>query len=509
MRFGIFRSILVTTLCSFLFSCGQEEVKEHRLVSVEQFGRWNSDSCSLYSGKVRATIDELIRTTPSTLYTDAFLNQYYSARKPFLWITRDGIDQRADSLLVLCSDAARWGMPSSVFETAGLKDDLEKVRSLDFASSDEISAAFGRLEYRLTRNYLRLLCGLRFGLLQPSRIFNRLDVKDSTPQIVFVRLYDIPTERASQEYVDQALKNIHQISFLDTIRAAEPQDPDYVRMLSLYRSGRAESYGNYKVLANLERLRWRRTRPGDRYVWVNMASQELMAVDEKKGRSVEMKICGGSLKHKTPLLHSKIEYMQIDPYWVIPYSIIKNEIAARHVKDRSYFERNRIKILSKESGEELDPMQVDASMLLSGKYMLRQEKGEGNSLGRMIFRFTNNFSVFLHDTNSRQVFARSNRAVSHGCVRLERPLDLASFLIDDEDDMDKVRLSLDLSPLTDQGRRWQKSSSFKPISYYRFRESYPLFITYQTLYYDHQGQLRSSGDPYGYDRVLIEKLKNI
>lgn len=478
-------------------------------MSVEQFGRWNSDSCSLYSGKIRATISELIRDTPSTLYTDAFLNRYYSQNGPFLWITRNGIDHRADSLLALCSDAAQWGMPASVFETRSLKEDLEKTRSLDFTSSEEISAAYGRLEYRLTRNYLRLLCGLRFGLLQPSRIFNRLDVKDSTPQVVYVRLYDIPTERVTQKYVDRALQNIRHISFVDTIRAAELQDPDYAKMLLLYRCSRANTYGTYKVLANLERLRWRRPRPADRYVWVNMASQELKAVDARDGRSVEMKICGGSLKHKTPLLHSNIEYMQIDPYWVIPYSIIKNEIAVRHVHDRSYFNRNRIKILEKGSGVEVDPMRVDAQMLLSGKYMLRQERGEGNSLGRLIFRFANNFSVYLHDTNSRQAFERSNRAVSHGCIRLERPLDLAAFLIHNDEDMDKVRLSLDLDPQTDQGRRWQQSSSFKHIGYYRFRESCPLFITYQTLYFDREGQIHSCGDPYGYDRVLIEKLKNI
>ena len=140
--------------------------------------------------------------------------------------------------------------------------------------------------------------------------------------------------------------------------------------------------------------------------------------------------------------------------------------------------------------------------------MLRQEKGEGNSLGRMIFRFTNNFSVFLHDTNNRSAFARSNRAISHGCIRLEKPLELASFLVDDDKTMDKIRLSLDLQPITEKGKRWQQSESFKPMSYYRFSAPYPLFITYQTMYFDASGKLRSCGDPYGYDRVIIEKLKN-
>ena len=509
MKLGKCRSLFLALSCTFMYSCGQEEVEVHRQVSVDDFGQWNTDSCSLYSGKIRTEIEEMIHDKPATLYADAFLNRYYLEKGSFLWITRNGIDFRADSLLALCSDAKRWGMPSALFQTQPIQKDLERVRALDFASSQEISATYGRLEYRLTQLYLRLLCGLRFGLLEPSRVFNRLDVADTTPQVVYTRLYDIPTERANQAYIRRALNNLSHISFVDSIRASEPATPAYLRMLALYLSPESESYGRYKVLANLERLRWRHTQPDKRYVWVNMASQELIACDEAAGRSLEMKICGGSLKHKTPLLHSRIDYMQIDPYWVIPFSIIKNEIAVRHVGDLGYYERNQIKIIEKGSGEEVDPADVSASMLLSGNYMLRQERGEGNSLGRMIFRFTNNFAVFLHDTNNKGAFARSNRAISHGCIRLEKPLELASFLIDDDETMDKVRLSLDLPPTTDKGRRWQQSDSFKPMSYYRFSAPYPLFITYQTLYFDASGKLRSCGDPYGYDRIIIEKLKNI
>lgn len=509
MKFAICRSLFLIVCSAFVFSCEQEKVREFRSVSADDLRQWNTDTCSLYSGKIRAAIAEQIHGSPAVLYADAFLNRYYLEKGPFLWVTRNGVDARADSLLALCADAKRWGMPSAMFQTKSIYRDLERVRTLDFSSSREINAAYGRLEYRLTQLYLRLLCGLRFGLLEPSRVFNRLDVADTIPQIRYIRLYDIPTECADQAYIRQALKNLKDISFVDSIRASEPDHPDYVRLLASFRSGGASPHDPYKLLANLERLRWRRKQPADRYVWVNMASQELLAYDEESGRSLEMKICGGSLKHKTPLLHSQIDYMQIDPYWVIPFSIIKNEIAVRHVGDLAYFERNQIKIIDKKSGEELDPAQVSKAMFLSGNYMLRQEKGAGNSLGRMIFRFTNNFAVFLHDTNNRAAFSRSNRAVSHGCIRLEKPLELASFLIDDEETMDRVRLSLDLPPLTSKGKKWQDSENFKPMSYYRFTKPYPLFITYQTLYFDAFGKLRSCGDPYGYDRVIIEKLKKI
>ena len=110
------------------------------------------------------------------------------------------------------------------------------------------------------------------------------------------------------------------------------------------------------------------------------------------------------------MLQSRIERVDMNPYWNIPYSIVKKEIAPRHAGDEAYFSRNRYRIFNKETGEELPPAAVTSGMLTSGRYRIRQDNGEGNSLGRLIFRFPNNFSIYLHDTNNRQAFKRTNRA---------------------------------------------------------------------------------------------------
>ena len=169
------------------------------------------------------------------------------------------------------------------------------------------------------------------------------------------------------------------------------------------------------------------------------------------------------------MLQSRIERVDMNPYWNIPYSIVKKEIAPRHAGDEAYFSRNRYHIFNKETGEELPPAAVTSDMLTSGRYRVRQDNGEGNSLGRLIFRFPNNFSIYLHDTNNRQAFKRTNRAISHGCIRIEKPLELAVFLLNSPEEKtvesryttvrpfhtSRHRL---LHPLSEAGRRMGRKS---------------------------------------------------
>lgn len=116
----------------------------------------------------------------------------------------------------------------------------------------------------------------------------------------------------------------------------------------------------------------------------------------------------------------------------------------RHVNDDDYFIRNNYYVVERKSGEYVDLSEVTKDMLLSKDYRVIQEGGPGNALGRVIFRFNNNFSVFLHDTSNPGVFARSDRRASHGCIRVERPFDLAVFMLQEEDDdvINKIKYSM-------------------------------------------------------------------
>ncbi|MCF0198273.1 MAG: L,D-transpeptidase family protein, partial [Bacteroidaceae bacterium] len=119
-------------------------------------------------------------------------------------------------------------------------------------------------------------------------------------------------------------------------------------------------------------------------------------------------------------------------------------------------------------------------------------------------------AVYLHDTNSPGAFSRANRAVSHGCIRLQRPLDLALFLLGDDASewtIDRIRMAIDLPPLTERGRQFlEENPDFEPLHSLSFRRPVPLWIDYYTLYPDADGTLREHPDTYGYDQVIANAL---
>ena len=266
----------------------------------------------------------------------------------------------------------------------------------------------------------------------------------------------------------------------------------------------------------MERCRWRlydypwRHR---KYVLVNIPSFHLRAVDQDS--VLEMKIGCGSLETKTPLLTSRIMRMDLNPQWVIPRSIVRKSIA-NHAGDSAYFASHRYYVRERKTIKRIPVSLVSRSMLNSSDYFVIQEGGEGNALGRIIFRFNNNFSVFLHYTSAPGVFEQSSRDVSHGCVRVEKPLDLAVFLLKNKDEkiIEKIRYSMTVD-LGNQRDKGQRSVEFRPpvdksklIGSLKVEPEVPLFITYYTLYPDRYGQLEEFPDVYGYDRVIYNYLGN-
>jgi len=271
-------------------------------------------------------------------------------------------------------------------------------------------------------------------------------------------------------------------------------------------------YYKDRLAVNMERMRWqKRMDKGHKYVMVNTAAFMLQAVDDKIDSVLRMKICCGSYENKTPLLASRIVYMQMNPYWNVPKSIVRKEIVPAYLKDPAYFEKHQMKVYDKE-GNEVNPLSVKWDNYEEEiPFSVKQEKGEGNSLGRLIFRFPNAFAVYLHDTPSRWAFMKSDRAVSHGCVRLEKPLDFAFFLLKKKDEkvMDKIRIAIDIPPVTKKGRELLESPEYKPMKTFGFPESVPLFLDYYTVFLSQGGTLNYCDDIYKFDKPLLKELRKI
>ncbi|HEY9551708.1 MAG TPA: L,D-transpeptidase family protein, partial [Prevotella sp.] len=200
--------------------------------------------------------------------------------------------------------------------------------------------------------------------------------------------------------------------------------------------------------------------------------------------------------------------MDLNPQWVIPRSIVEKSIV-KHAGDSAYFAQHRYFVRERKSGKRVAPHRVTASMLASSNYFVIQEGGEGNSLGRIIFRFDNNFSVFIHYTSAPDVFERSSRDVSHGCIRVERPLDLAVFLLKEKEEelIDRIGYSMTVDLETDD-EDIKKEKSEKLLHSLKVEPQIPLFITYYTIYPDLQGHLQQYSDVYGYDGVIYKELRN-
>ena len=181
----------------------------------------------------------------------------------------------------------------------------------------------------------------------------------------------------------------------------------------------------------------------------------------------------GAPAHETPELTSAIDAIVLNPTWTIPRSIVVNEIEPLLKRDRKYLKRNRMY------------WQND---------QLVQESGPLNSLGRVKFDFPNPHAVYLHDTPARALFAHQERAASHGCVRLERPVELAAALLegDPEWTLERLRAAID------KGRTLRI-----PV-----RPPVAVVLTYQTAFAEADGSVHFRPDVYGRDTKLTLALAN-
>jgi len=287
-----------------------------------------------------------------------------------------------------------------------------------------------------------------------------------------------------------------------------PED-DAVGEPTINALNRPMSYYGEKIRANLERLRWKKEKPaGNKFVEVNVAAFMLKAI-EPGAKPLLMNVCVGKAgTNQTPLLESEIYYINLNPDWNVPFSIVEKEIYGLVQKKPDYLRRHRMKLLDK-GGKEVNPEAVDWNTLNPKKfpYRIRQDSGEGNSLGRIKFMFKNSFAVYLHDTPSKGAFSYRNRAISHGCVRVQKPIDLSFFLLEKKDStyLDRILISIDKTPLSQEGRTLFKKGQLKKLdNVVRLSPKVPVYIDYFTSYVLPDGMIYFADDVYGFDKKIME-----
>mgnify|MGYP000046824833 CR=1 FL=1 len=242
---------------------------------------------------------------------------------------------------------------------------------------------------------------------------------------------------------------------------------------------------------NMERWRWPPQEFGSYYIKVNIANFELDVVkDHQIIRS--HKIVVGKPYRRTPVFNSKMQYLVLNPTWTVPPGILNADILPSLQKDPSYLQKKNLQVLD-HNGNLINTDQIDWKSPKARSYIYRQPPGPTNALGAVKFMFPNNFHVYLHDTPSKELFDKTERAYSSGCIRVQNPLALAEFLINDHKNWNTEKINTVIST--------RKSLTIL------LKEQPNIYLIYCTAWVDTKNNIQFRKDIYERDTLLLNALK--
>ncbi|MEO7065536.1 MAG: L,D-transpeptidase family protein [Rhodanobacter sp.] len=243
-----------------------------------------------------------------------------------------------------------------------------------------------------------------------------------------------------------------------------------------------------QLRANLERARWLLHQLQGEFVVVDIAGYQVIYY--KDGKPVwRSRVQVGKPYRSTPVFKSQITYITLNPTWTVPPTILKNDILPKVRKNAGYLAANRIRVLDNQ-GREVAPASVNWANPRG--IMLRQDAGPGNSLGRLVIRFPNDYAVYLHDTPHQELFASEQRSFSSGCIRVELPRELAERLLNDPTRWNRAEIDRAIDTL-----KTQTVMLRKPI---------PLLLAYWTVDLREDGRVGFRPDVYQRDAPLLAAL---
>jgi murein L,D-transpeptidase YcbB/YkuD len=368
------------------------------------------------------------------------LRSFYARRNyEEVWASRQEV---ADSLVNAVLRSGEHGLDPNLFH-ASLLQRRDTFPSL-------------RREFLLSHAFMSYAHALAFGIVPAER---RRDSEALTPEPVDVAAV-----------LDTALDSSDPVAAIEALAPTTPTYRALRQALQQNRSadGTASLIG--KIAVNLERQRWLpRPLPADR-VWVNVADQQLVLYrSDEPVFSTRIVVGADGERNQSPEFRAVIEASFYNPPWVIPADIVTAEIMPRIARDPDYLTRNNM--VMRDNGE------------------VEQLPGPTAGLGLIMFDMPNRFDVYLHDTPDRVIFNRDNRRISHGCIRVQNPLEFAALLM--QQPLEVIHQGIETGSTT-------RNSLPAPI---------PVFVIYQTAFADAGGQLQFRPDFYNRDPGIWRYLQ--
>lgn len=292
------------------------------------------------------------------------------------------------------------------------------------------------------------------------------------------------TLESGEEFYDEAL--VKAVMAFQTRHGLEADGVIGPRTFASLNRTAAERVDQLRL--SLERARWLMRDLEDEFVLVNIAGARTYYA---KSDSVwTTRSITGSAYRKTPVFRDEIEYIEFNPTWTVPASIFRKDKLARIRQDPGYLARNNYSVVRSSDRAPVNASSVNWSSNNPGVTLV-QQPGPDNALGLVKFMFPNDYAVYLHDTNQRDLFDRNERNLSSGCVRLEYPFEFANLLLEGQSDWSPARLD----DILESGKTTRIDLD-KPV---------PVLLTYWTAWVE-DGNVHFREDPYERDAAILEAL---
>ena len=250
-----------------------------------------------------------------------------------------------------------------------------------------------------------------------------------------------------------------------------------------------------QIALNLERWRWLPRKFGDRFILINIPEFQLEVWDGQRV-PLAMRVVVGRPDTPTPVFNDEMSHLVFSPFWNVPPAIAEGETLPAFVQDPDFLARNNMEVVDA-NGNPIDASEIDLEDPTT--YRFRQRPGRQNSLGLVKFMFPNEYHVYLHDTPSNSLFERVHRSFSHGCVRVEQPVQLAEYLLRDQSGWTRERIEDAM-----HGGEERTVKLTDPV---------PVFLGYWTARVPADGALQFRRDIYGIDRrqtsLMADRLARV
>ncbi len=265
--------------------------------------------------------------------------------------------------------------------------------------------------------------------------------------------------------------------------------PSTLRMLN----GDSNIDRKSQLIVNLERWRWAPKDLGQFHVMANIPEYRVYVMKDGKVTHTTRVVVGKSI-HKTVAFSDEMEHFVVNPSWGVPQSIIKNEMLPSARSNPGYFSRKGYQVFAKIRGRtrQVDPNRVNWRRVSASQISVRQPPGASNALGQIKFLFPNKHAIYMHDTPSKSLFNRDDRAFSHGCVRIHNPMEFADALLVQQKDWNSTRIKKLV------GGREATINLDKHI---------PVHLVYFTSILKEDGSIGYLSDVYGHDSNMAKILK--